>query len=660
MKSLFVIIIVCLAVASGQCQGFTLEEIDGSPRLIGPNVIRVSNGTLSCTGRVCVITTSGTAGLNDPGANGVVVRTALNTTTARTLTGTANRITITNGSGVSGNPTFDIGTDVVTLTGSQTLSNKILDNTNSFSGYFDAVRITAPSNPASGSLRLFANNTSGKLACLDNAGADCMPSGGGSIGGSAGTVDNALIRADGTGGATIQGSGSTATLTDTGALSIITTTNNVRPLQVNNSTSAVWVALDTQDVSGTGRARVVFESGAGDDQLRFTANTSGVNVFRLYEDSPTAEVTAAIASAIALRVNSATNSTDSLLVWNKNSNETNSVAEQTLSRMNSNGTAATGYGQSERWQLESSTTDNRDAASQSILWTDATDASRTAAIVLSTVNNAGSLTERIRFNFWGAQSSAVTFANLGSPSNGTSTYCSDCTVTSTSDNTCAGSGSGARAERLNSVWRCFTTQSTGSGGSANDYTAPPAVASFTWVNQGGATASDTTNTFVGAKKVPAISMAAPTSATDNLRILKKSAPATPYTITIAFQPLMQGQNYYAAGFVWRQSSDGKVINASFGFSTDYAASVDKWTDPTTYSANYVNFPVRHTSGPFWVKATDDGTNRVVSVSYDGENFIQIHSVGRTDFLTADEIGIYVNTNNTSFPMVASFVHWAQT
>jgi hypothetical protein len=64
--------------------------------------------------------------LGDPGGNGLVVRTALNTTINRTITGTSNRISVTNGDGVSGNPTLDIGSDVVTLTGSQTLTNKTL------------------------------------------------------------------------------------------------------------------------------------------------------------------------------------------------------------------------------------------------------------------------------------------------------------------------------------------------------------------------------------------------------------------------------------------------------------------------------------------------------------------------------------------------------
>ena len=70
------------------------------------------------------LTTNGTdtswatvaAGFSDPGANGVVVRTAINTSTARTITGTANEITVSNGDGVSGNPTLSLPT-ALTFTG---------------------------------------------------------------------------------------------------------------------------------------------------------------------------------------------------------------------------------------------------------------------------------------------------------------------------------------------------------------------------------------------------------------------------------------------------------------------------------------------------------------------------------------------------------------
>lgn len=45
--------------------------------------------------------------------NGILTQTAADTFTGRTLTGTANQITVTNGNGVSGNPTFSLPADVV-------------------------------------------------------------------------------------------------------------------------------------------------------------------------------------------------------------------------------------------------------------------------------------------------------------------------------------------------------------------------------------------------------------------------------------------------------------------------------------------------------------------------------------------------------------------
>jgi len=53
-------------------------------------------------------------GIADPAANGILARTALNTTAARTLTGTTNQITVTNGDGVSGNPTLSLPQDIHT------------------------------------------------------------------------------------------------------------------------------------------------------------------------------------------------------------------------------------------------------------------------------------------------------------------------------------------------------------------------------------------------------------------------------------------------------------------------------------------------------------------------------------------------------------------
>jgi hypothetical protein len=90
---------------------------------------------------------------------------------------------------------------------SPTLATPIL------SSYADMTRISAPSNPSAGSLRLFANNATGKLACLDSSGADCMPAGGG--GSPAGSTGDFQINNGGSFGAGVIVQGSTGRLTVT-------------------------------------------------------------------------------------------------------------------------------------------------------------------------------------------------------------------------------------------------------------------------------------------------------------------------------------------------------------------------------------------------------------------------------------------------------------
>lgn len=87
---------------------------------INPSVGTYNNLTVNSKGQVTG--GSNVNYLNDSSGNGVVVRTALNTTTARTITGTTNQISITNGDGVSGNPTIAIADNpVMPGTGSITI-----------------------------------------------------------------------------------------------------------------------------------------------------------------------------------------------------------------------------------------------------------------------------------------------------------------------------------------------------------------------------------------------------------------------------------------------------------------------------------------------------------------------------------------------------------
>lgn len=206
------------------------------------------------------------------------------------------------------------------------------------------------------------------------------------------------------------------------------------------------------------------------------------------------------------------------------------------------------------------------------------------------------------------------------------------------------------------------TNLVSAGGSAIDlfphcaaHTAP-VDGDFSWVNQVSATINDET----GGLRFTDVANA---SIDWHLRV--KSAPSTPYTITGAFAyngPF--GVDFHNFGLVFRQSSDGKLHtftishnNTSFDAWTLFSR---KYTDTSTFSATYTDDAME--GGPYpivWLRIADNATNRICSISRDGVNFIQIHSVLRTDFLTADQVGFGWMTQNGTWGMQGWLLSWVE-
>jgi hypothetical protein len=85
----------------------------------------------------------------------------------------------------------------------------------------------------------------------------------------------------------------------------------------------------------------------------------------------------------------------------------------------------------------------------------------------------------------------------------------------------------------------------------------------------------------------------------------------------------------------------------------------RWNAPTSFTAGYVvySYTVGHNS-IIWFRIQDDGTNRISSISTDGIHWVPFHTVGRTDFLTPDQVGIEAHTENTSLGFYCTLLSWA--
>lgn len=82
--------------------------------------------------------------IGDNSTNGIYARTGTGTVSARTMTGTTNVITVTNGDGVSGNPTFTVGSLVVRTDQANTYSTGAQDFTSATSM---TLPVSAGANP---------------------------------------------------------------------------------------------------------------------------------------------------------------------------------------------------------------------------------------------------------------------------------------------------------------------------------------------------------------------------------------------------------------------------------------------------------------------------------------------------------------------------------
>lgn len=181
----------------------------------------------------------------------------------------------------------------------------------------------------------------------------------------------------------------------------------------------------------------------------------------------------------------------------------------------------------------------------------------------------------------------------------------------------------------------------------------PDDSGFAWVNQGGAATSSANG---------GVLLTAPSSGSQSMRIRKKAAPSTPYTITASFLSGLIGSNYCSFSLGWRESGSGKLQHLRFiynssnnGWSLDLVNSSGATADvaATTY------MPIGHIPFPLDLKINDNGTNRISSFRLPGGDWVQYDSRSRTDYITPDEVFWSVDNRISTVAVGATLISWLQ-
>lgn len=127
-----------------------------------------------------------------------------------------------------------------------------------------------------------------------------------------------------------------------------------------------------------------------------------------------------------------------------------------------------------------------------------------------------------------------------------------------------------------------------------------------------------------------------------LRAYAKALPGGAYTITVAIMPVLQYTQFSQAAVGLRNSSNDDAVMFMFkNDSQTLSFAYEQWNSNTSGAVgSYIG-----TTGGYmmpwpliWLRFQDDTTNRILSWSATGRegSFVQLNSIGRTDFVTPNQ------------------------
>ncbi len=389
--------------------------------------ITATGGPITTSGSITLALANDLAALEGLSSTGLAARTATDTWAQRTITGTTNRIAVTNGGGVAGDPTINIDTGYVGQASITTLgtvgagtwqgtkiglayggTNADLSATGGAGQYLKqasaGAAVTVGAIPASdlaysglttGQVLRATGTTTAAFGALDLANSSAVTGVLPAANGGTGVNNSTRTLTIATNGGTLAFSAASSTLTipATGTAALLGTA------QTFSEDNAFSKLLRTQVTSGTTGYGIRFSDGTDDWAVFQGLNTAGTSFLffgtnRYFDGTSWQQLNTRVGGFLqitgdALFFNSFATSSSTpvqalsvtgagVATHTLSDAGTNATADLLILRHNTSGTAAAGFGSTIQTQLESSTTADQDAADEITTWATATHASRKA------------------------------------------------------------------------------------------------------------------------------------------------------------------------------------------------------------------------------------------------------------------------------------------
>lgn len=175
-----------------------------------------------------------------------------------------------------------------------------------------------------------------------------------------------------------------------------------------------------------------------------------------------------------------------------------------------------------------------------------------------------------------------------------------------------------------------------------------------WLNQGGATISDTP---VG------ISVTAPAIANgDSIVGRLMPAPTPPYKIKALISSTRDSSTYASSGIGWYDGSNKlHVIALSPQNGSPQVVAVSKYNSPTSYNSGDFGSTQDGLAQPLWLQIADDGTNISFAFSQDGVNFLTGYSNAKSSSWLGSSgySNIVVTTNAQKSETTTTVLSWSR-